>query len=73
MSRHQRLQLLGLALIALAVFTALSLIPLGFPPPAAFGEGNIMGVLGRSLADGGLGSLGTGFLLIPLLPFWFLF
>lgn len=67
MSRHQRLQLLGLALIALAGFTALSLVPLGFPPPAAFPEGNIMGVLGRSLADAGLGSLGIGFLVIPVL------
>ncbi|MGD8279172.1 MAG: DNA translocase FtsK [Gemmatimonadota bacterium] len=67
MSRRQRLHLLGLALIALAGLTALSLVPLGNPPPGAFPEGNIMGVLGRGFAGAGIHALGAGFLLVPLL------
>ena len=67
LSRRQRLHLLGLALSALAGFTALSLVPLGNPPPTAFPEGNIMGVLGRGLANASIASLGAGFLFVPLL------
>jgi S-DNA-T family DNA segregation ATPase FtsK/SpoIIIE len=66
LSPEKRLHLLGLALIALAGFTALSLVPLGSPPPEAFPEGNIMGVLGRVLAEGGFRALGVGLLLLPV-------
>jgi hypothetical protein len=51
-SSRQRRQLLGIGLLALSVFTALSLIPavlLG-PPGVLFPAGNVMGVLGRLFA-----------------------
>jgi S-DNA-T family DNA segregation ATPase FtsK/SpoIIIE len=67
LSRRQRLQLMGLALLALALFIALSLVPLGSPPPASFPEGNIMGVLGRGLSVAGLSALGVGFIPVPIL------
>ncbi|HEY8484786.1 MAG TPA: DNA translocase FtsK, partial [Longimicrobiales bacterium] len=61
----QRRELLGLFLLALSFFMALSLVP-----PAALGEGaarlfsygNIMGGLGEALARWGLGALGVGML-----------
>jgi len=67
LTRHQQRQLLGLALLALTVFTTLSLIPLGFPGPGAFPEGNVMGVLGRWFAGAGFGTIGAGTLLVPVL------
>jgi DNA segregation ATPase FtsK/SpoIIIE, S-DNA-T family len=66
----QRRQLIGLALFALAIFTALSLVPLsyfGAPPQRLFPAGNIMGVLGSWLAAGGFASLGIGILGAPVL------
>jgi S-DNA-T family DNA segregation ATPase FtsK/SpoIIIE len=69
-SARQRRQLLGLALLALATFTALSLIPLrplGTWTAGAFPDGNIMGTLGRSLAVAGFGVFGAGLLGVPVL------
>jgi DNA segregation ATPase FtsK/SpoIIIE, S-DNA-T family len=67
LTRHQQRQLLGLALLALTVFTTLSVIPLGEPGPGAFPEGNVMGVLGRWFAGAGFGAIGAGTLLVPVL------
>jgi S-DNA-T family DNA segregation ATPase FtsK/SpoIIIE len=67
LNEHQKRQLLGLALAALALFCALSLIPLGSPPPDAFPQGNTMGVLGSAFRSGGLAAFGVGILLIPLM------
>jgi S-DNA-T family DNA segregation ATPase FtsK/SpoIIIE len=69
-SSKQRRQLLGIALIALAIFTAVSLLPVGALGGAAlraFPTGNIMGVLGALFADAGLGMFGIGVLAVPLL------
>jgi S-DNA-T family DNA segregation ATPase FtsK/SpoIIIE len=67
LNEHQKRQLLGLALAALALFCALSLIPLGSPPPDAFPQGNTMGVLGSAFRSGGLAAFGVGILLIPVM------
>lgn len=70
MSGHQRRQLLGIALMTLALFTALSLVPLGVFGPAAadvFPDGNIMGVLGVVVSSGGYASLGFAVLFVPVL------
>lgn len=69
-SAHQRRQLLGLALLALALFTVLSLIPLGPLGGRAsqlFAQGNIMGPLGALLERWGFGLLGVGLVLMPAL------
>jgi DNA segregation ATPase FtsK/SpoIIIE, S-DNA-T family len=66
----QRRQLLGLALFALALFSTLSLVPLGrfgTPPARAFPAGNIMGILGAWLAAGTVGVLGAAAILVPVL------
>jgi S-DNA-T family DNA segregation ATPase FtsK/SpoIIIE len=65
LNEHQKRQLLGLALAALSLFCALSLIPLGAPPPDAFPQGNIMGVLGTYFRSGGFAAFGAGILLVP--------
>ena len=69
-SSKQRRQLLGIALIALAIFTTVSLLPVGALGGAAlraFPTGNIMGVLGALFADAGVGVFGIGVLAVPLL------
>jgi len=66
-TERQRQQLLGLGLLALAVFTALSLIPVASFAPETFPDGSIMGVLGRVLARAGTRALGLGMLLVPVL------
>ena len=69
-SSKQRRQLLGIALLALAIFTALSLVPIGLLGGAllrAFPTSNIMGVLGALFASGGAGALGVGIVAIPVL------
>jgi S-DNA-T family DNA segregation ATPase FtsK/SpoIIIE len=64
----QRRQLLGVALLALALFTTLSLVPIGGGwSGRAFPEGNIMGVVGAALARRGFGALGAGLLGVPIL------
>lgn len=64
-SATQRRQLLGLALLTLALFTALSLVPLP-ADSGAFPEGNIMGVVGDALERAGYALLGAGLLLLPI-------
>jgi S-DNA-T family DNA segregation ATPase FtsK/SpoIIIE len=69
-SSKQRRHLLGIALLALAIFTAVSLLPVGLLGGAAlraFPTGNIMGVLGTLFADFGLGVFGIGVLAVPVL------
>jgi DNA segregation ATPase FtsK/SpoIIIE, S-DNA-T family len=68
-SSRQRRHLLGIGLLALTVFSALSLLPLSLLGPAAgaFPTGNVMGVLGRFFAYAVYGGLGPGALFIPLL------
>jgi DNA segregation ATPase FtsK/SpoIIIE, S-DNA-T family len=74
LTERQRHDLLGLSLVLLALFTALSLIPTailggGAPDPAgATGAGNFMGVLGAAFRDGGWWLLGGGLYLIPGIP-----
>ena len=64
----KRRELLGLSLLAISVFTLLSLIPLSIiPGSAVFASGNIMGVLGRWFALAAYGVLGMGALTIPLM------
>ena len=63
----QRRELLGLLLLALAFFMALSLVPpaaLVEGAARAFPSGNIMGVMGGALARWGLGAFGAG--VVPL-------
>jgi DNA segregation ATPase FtsK/SpoIIIE, S-DNA-T family len=66
-SSRQRRQLLGIALLGLGVFTALSLIPLGRVALGVFPTGNVMGVLGGIFAAAGMSVLGVGVLLVPVL------
>jgi DNA segregation ATPase FtsK/SpoIIIE, S-DNA-T family len=69
-SSRQRRQLLGIGLLALSVFTALSLIPvtaLGAGGLRLFPVGNVMGVLGALFARGGSATFGAGVLLVPVL------
>jgi DNA segregation ATPase FtsK/SpoIIIE, S-DNA-T family len=59
---RQRHDLLGLSLILLALFSALSLVPRG-------GErGNFMGVLGSAFLEGGGALLGVGIYVVPAIP-----
>jgi DNA segregation ATPase FtsK/SpoIIIE, S-DNA-T family len=69
-SSRQRRQLLGITLLALTVFTALSLIPIhaiGGGALRVFPTGNVMGVLGALFQQGGTGFLGVGVLMVPAL------
>jgi S-DNA-T family DNA segregation ATPase FtsK/SpoIIIE len=58
-----RRELLGLALLALALFTLLSLIPLG--GARSYSGGNIMGLLGAAFAARGSGVFGVGIWAVP--------
>ncbi|MGK7310770.1 MAG: DNA translocase FtsK 4TM domain-containing protein [Candidatus Longimicrobiales bacterium M2_2A_002] len=64
---EQRRDLLGLALVLLAAFTALSLIP---PTAVGFGPGtdNLLGAVGSAFRDIGYFGLGVGIYLVPLVP-----
>jgi len=69
LNESQRRQLLGLAILALALFVGLSLIPItlfGEAASALFPDGNIMGVLGAFIARAGFGLFGAGILLVPV-------
>ena len=69
LNESQRRQLLGLAILALALFVGLSLIPITLFGEAAstlFPDGNIMGVLGAFIARAGFGLFGAGILLVPV-------
>jgi S-DNA-T family DNA segregation ATPase FtsK/SpoIIIE len=65
----KRRQLLGLSLLALSIFTFLSLVPVAGIPRAAsfFATGNIMGVLGRWFARASYGVFGVGALAMPFI------
>jgi DNA segregation ATPase FtsK/SpoIIIE, S-DNA-T family len=68
-SSRQRRQLLGIGLIGLSVFSALSLLPIVVlgPVGALFPTGNVMGVLGRLFVRSAWALLGPGVLLVPVL------
>ncbi|MFP4624870.1 MAG: DNA translocase FtsK 4TM domain-containing protein, partial [Gemmatimonadota bacterium] len=68
LTERQRRDLLGLALVLLALFMALSLVPpalLGLVPGES---GNLMGAVGATFDFGGRALLGVGVYLLPLLP-----
>ncbi|HUF51576.1 MAG TPA: DNA translocase FtsK 4TM domain-containing protein [Longimicrobiales bacterium] len=67
---RQRRHLLGIAFIALAVFTAVSLVPVAAVGGAAlrlFPTGNIMGMLGALFYDAGITVFGFGVVAVPAL------
>lgn len=64
MNEKKRRELLGLSLLALSVFTLLSLIPVS--GSGVFSTGNIMGIMGRGFAYLGYGILGAGAWAIPI-------
>jgi S-DNA-T family DNA segregation ATPase FtsK/SpoIIIE len=68
---RQRRELWGLALLALSLLTALSLLPpdlLGSSAARLFPTGNVVGVVGAALAGGLWALFGAAAFLIPLLP-----
>ncbi len=69
LNEKKRRDLLGLSLLALGIFTLLSLIPVSIfdAGNAVFASGNIMGVLGRFFARAAYGTLGIGALSIPII------
>jgi DNA segregation ATPase FtsK/SpoIIIE, S-DNA-T family len=71
LSARQRRELWGLALFALAILLALSLFPLalvGEPTAGLFPSGNVVGVIGRSIAGASWWVFGAVGLLLPVLP-----
>ncbi|HEX9108841.1 MAG TPA: DNA translocase FtsK 4TM domain-containing protein, partial [Longimicrobiales bacterium] len=67
---ERRRELLGLCLLALALFLCLALIPpgaLGAAGGRLFASGNLMGVLGAAARDAGIALLGAGCPLLPVL------
>jgi S-DNA-T family DNA segregation ATPase FtsK/SpoIIIE len=64
----QRRDLLGLVLVLLSLFTALSLVPPGAVGIDPGGSDNLMGVIGSLFYEGGYFSLGVGLYLVPLIP-----
>jgi S-DNA-T family DNA segregation ATPase FtsK/SpoIIIE len=69
MTEQTRRQLLGVSLLALALFTTLSLIPIGHSDwvERVFPSGNTMGVVGAAFARYGFAVFGAGLLAIPAL------
>ena len=66
-SSSQRRHLLGIGLLALAVFTALSLLPVtALGGASLFATGNIMGTLGRWFVAAAGALLGIGVIAVPL-------
>ena len=68
-SAERRRELLGLCLLALALFTILAFVPpaaLGHAGGRLFASGNLMGVVGAALRGGLLALLGTGLPMLPL-------
>jgi S-DNA-T family DNA segregation ATPase FtsK/SpoIIIE len=69
LSEKQSRELLGLALLALALFTTLSLLPAELLGGGRlFASGNLMGMLGNVLRHGGYWLLGVGIPSLPLFP-----
>ncbi|MEX1184613.1 MAG: DNA translocase FtsK 4TM domain-containing protein [Gemmatimonadota bacterium] len=69
-SSRQRRHILGIALLAISAFTALSMLPvaaLGGSALRLFSAGNVMGVLGAMFAAGGTAAFGVGIVLVPVL------
>ncbi|HSJ05228.1 MAG TPA: DNA translocase FtsK 4TM domain-containing protein [Longimicrobiales bacterium] len=69
-SSRQRRQLFGIGFLALAVFSALSLVPvraLGGVGLSLFPTGNVMGVLGGLFAGAAVTGLGFAAILVPAL------
>lgn len=67
---RQRRELWGLGLFALALLLALSLVPLALFGAAAervFASGNLVGVVGASLRDAGVGFFGVAAVAVPAL------
>lgn len=67
-SSQQRRHILGISLLALSAFTALSLLPVSAAGDAAtrlFSADNVMGVLGALFAAGATSFFGIGVLAIP--------
>lgn len=70
LSPEQQRDLLAVALLALAVFVLLSLVPLAWLPEAArswFPSGNVMGALGGMVRAALLGGVGAGAALVAVL------
>ena len=69
LNEKKRRELLGLSLLALSVFTLLSLIPIASIPRLAdvFATGNVMGVLGRGFKHYGIVALGIGIVAVPVI------
>jgi DNA segregation ATPase FtsK/SpoIIIE, S-DNA-T family len=70
LTERQRHDLLGLSLVLLALFTALSLIPtrlVGIDPSVS-GPINFMGILGLVFHEGGRALLGVGIYAVPVIP-----
>ena len=67
LAQKKRRQLLGVGLLALALFVALSLIPVSNFAPATFSDGSIMGVLGTAIRASGTAFFGAGIVLLPVL------
>ena len=69
LNEKKRRELFGLSLLALSVFTLLSLVPITAFSGAdsLFASGNIMGVLGRWFAGAAYGVFGVGALAIPVI------
>src|SRR5512142_121216 len=67
---ERRRELLGLCLLALALFLVLALIPpgaLGAAGGRLFVSGNLMGVLGAAARDAGVRLLGAGCPVLPII------
>jgi DNA segregation ATPase FtsK/SpoIIIE, S-DNA-T family len=70
LTERQRHDLLGLSLVLLALFSALSVIPtrLVGVDPSVGGPVNFVGVLGLIFYEGGRALLGLGIYAVPLIP-----
>ena len=71
LSEKQKRELLALAMLALAAFVALSLVPTSLPGGAAAAEtarSNLMGEVGRLVSGWLYAYLGAGAVLVPLVP-----
>ena len=64
-SVERRREVLGLCLLALALFLLLSFVPAGVAGTRFFASGNLMGIVGLGVSHGGAALLGAG---LPALP-----
>ncbi len=68
LSEAQRRELLGLALLAVGLFTALSLVPADAVGAGQLPSGNLLGVVGAGFRRWGYAFLGAGVYLVPVIP-----